>query len=60
VADGDAERAEALMRRHSGQASAYLEARMTEAAVPNNPWFVEPLWADAGFTPGVRLFLACI
>ena len=36
VADGDAARAEALMRRHSGQASAYLEARMTEAAVPTD------------------------
>lgn len=36
VAEGDAERAEALMRRHSGQASAYLAARMTEVLAPNN------------------------
>lgn len=32
VADGDAERAAALMRRHSGQASAHLEAQMSAAS----------------------------
>jgi len=36
VAEGDAEQAEALMRRHSDQASAHLAARMTDAALPNN------------------------
>ena len=36
VAQGDAERAEALMRRHSDQASAHLTEQLSEAAATDN------------------------
>ncbi|MBA4261736.1 MAG: GntR family transcriptional regulator [Comamonadaceae bacterium] len=36
VARGDAEKAEALMRRHSDQASAHLARQMSEASAKNN------------------------
>ena len=36
VTQGDAKRAEALMRRHSDQASAYLAAEMSARGATNN------------------------
>ena len=36
IAEGDAARAEALMREHSGQAGAYLGQQLAASAAPNN------------------------